>query len=96
VLHAGVGPNAIEQVNSHAGRIDLLITDVVMPEMSGLQLADTLRALRPGLKVLFLSGHLDTTAAQEASTGKNRFFLAKPFTPQGLAQAVRATLDHHG
>ena len=71
--------------------IDLLITDVVMPGMSGLALADELRAKRPDLKVLFMTGHSqETVAGLGASHGDS--LLQKPFTPRVLAERIREVL----
>ena len=60
MLVAGGGPDALELCDRHNGPLDLLITDVIMPKMSGRELADHLRRSRPDLKVLFVSGYTDT------------------------------------
>jgi CheY-like chemotaxis protein len=77
----------------HHGRIDLLVTDVVMPRLNGRELATVLKGLRPEMQVLYISGytneHVDRLELDEAADG----FLAKPFTPAALAQKVRELLD---
>jgi two-component system cell cycle sensor histidine kinase/response regulator CckA len=87
VLAAGSGDAALARAAAHAGVIDLLVTDVLMPGLSGPELAARLTALRPGLRVLYLSGHPDS--ALEA-TGT---VLEKPVGLDALAQAVRAALE---
>jgi len=93
VLVAGNGADAIHICNACEGEIHLLLTDVVMPRMSGRQLADVLVLSRPEMKVLYMSGYTDDTMVRhgilEAETG----FLAKPFTPLLLSQKVREVLD---
>jgi len=97
VVVAAGGAEALEVAQSLDGRIDLLVTDVVMPGMSGIELAAQAKALWPLLPVLFVSGHLD-----EASVGRHRMaedadLLAKPFTPDQLGHRVRQALDRsHG
>ena len=93
VVVAAEGAEALEVARSLDGRIDLLVTDVVMPGMSGIELAATVKELWPQMPVLFVSGHLD-----EGSVGRNPMaadadLLAKPFTPHQLGQRVRQALD---
>jgi PAS domain S-box-containing protein len=91
VLEAENGPAALALCHQHKEKIDLLITDVVMPGMSGHELVQQLRALRPEVKVLYLSGYTeDAFAAQSGVT--NQSFLQKPFTLQNLARKVREVL----
>ena len=73
--------------------IQLLLTDVVMPEMSGWSLAEQLAARLPNLRVLFMSGYTEHTAVQLGHIGADAAYLAKPFTPADLARRVRAVLD---
>lgn len=76
--------------------IDLLLTDVVMPETSGKEVADQLTALKPDLKVLFLSGYADEAIVHHGVLNSNIEFIQKPFTPAALARKVREVLDANG
>jgi CheY-like chemotaxis protein len=91
VLEANSGAKALEIFEKHGNAIALLLTDVIMPEMSGLQLAQILRGRKPGLRVVFMSGSSEDEVEQWGAT-----FLAKPFTPATLARMVRAELDRLG
>jgi PAS domain S-box-containing protein len=93
VMDAENGPEALSMVEAHAGPLDLLLTDVVMPRMSGRQLADQLLALRPQLKVLFLSGYTDDAIVRHGVQDTEVRFLQKPFTSASLARKVRQVLD---
>jgi two-component system cell cycle sensor histidine kinase/response regulator CckA len=93
VLEAIDGYHAIAIANAHPRRIDLLLTDLVMPGMSGRQLADTLTRSRPDVRVLFMSGYTDETMLRHLILEAGVAFLQKPFTPVGLAQKVREILD---
>jgi signal transduction histidine kinase len=92
VLDTRNGREALSLCEAHEGRIDLIVTDVVMPELGGRQLAEAAQKLRPGLKVIFMSGHTQDVILKEGIE-KGAAFLQKPFTPAGLAQKVRETLD---
>jgi len=87
VLSAASGREALEVCNSFAGRISLLVTDVVMLEMSGRQVADAVLATRPDVKVLFLSGYTEHTAIHQG-VGSGVNFLAKPFSRESLAKKL--------
>lgn len=89
LLRASDGVDALRVFADHPGRLDGLITDLVMPHMGGAELADRLRAVRPDLPVLFLSGAADFSSTR-AQPGRH---LAKPFRPDALRQAVRKMLD---
>ena len=73
--------------------IDLLLTDVVMPVMTGQELAWRVAAIRPELRVLFISGYTDHALAEQWTAGRGTSFLQKPFTPDALADAIREILE---
>ncbi|MDD3618184.1 MAG: response regulator, partial [Desulfobulbaceae bacterium] len=73
--------------------IDLLITDVVMPEMNGRELAGRLEAFCPNLRVLFMSGYTANVIARHGVLDKGLFFIQKPFSREQLAANVRLVLD---
>ncbi len=93
VLEAFDGVEAIAIAAGHGGAIDLLVTDVVMPRKTGPQVATELLAQRPGLKVLYVSGHADEAIVPLALAGRDTAFVQKPFTHHRLAAAVRELLD---
>jgi two-component system, cell cycle sensor histidine kinase and response regulator CckA len=93
ILEARNGQEAAELAHAHIGRIDLLVTDLVMPGMSGPALAEELTAHRPDLKVLFMSGYAESAVSAGGRLRKGAAFIAKPFTPELLAREVRAVLD---
>jgi CheY-like chemotaxis protein len=93
VIQASDGRAALELAATHSGTIHLLVTDVIMPEMSGRQLADRLRDERPELQVLFVSGYTDDAIIRHGILEPGIAFLQKPFTPEALARKVRAVLD---
>jgi PAS domain S-box-containing protein len=88
VLQAGNGLDAIALAERHRGDIDLLLTDVVMPRLSGPELAQELRALRPGLEVLFMSGYNDSRLVHRGVEEVNVHLLVKPFRPDELVERV--------
>jgi signal transduction histidine kinase len=91
VLDASNGVDALRTAAAHDGPIHLLVTDVVMPHLSGRVLAEHLAALRPNLKVLYLSGYTDDAMVRHGIE-QGAAFLHKPFTPEALAAQVRAVL----
>jgi len=95
VLTAHSGEEALQQADAFSGDIDLLVTDVVMPKMSGWALARRLKINRPGLKVIYMSGHSDASAKGEKLVGL-ALTLCKPFTPHDLAFHVREVLNSVG
>ncbi len=92
VLEAHDGPAALEVADRHAGPIHLLVSDVVMPQMRGRELAERLRGVRPGLRVLFVSGYTDD-ALGTLVLPPGTAFLTKPFPPDALLREVRTLLD---
>ncbi len=94
ILEAKQIEEVLPLVEQHRGEIDLLLTDVVMPQMSGPQLAAQLKIHQPGLKVLFMSGYTDDTVLHHGLQTAQVEFLAKPFSPVALAAKVRMVLDH--
>jgi two-component system cell cycle sensor histidine kinase/response regulator CckA len=93
VLEAGSGEQAIQIARETRTPIDLLITDVVMPAMSGRQLAELLRVESPGIPVLYTSGYADDAIVRHGVLEAGVAFLPKPFTPQALLVKVREVLD---
>src|SRR5581483_326118 len=93
IIEAREGNEALEIAKGHAGPIDLVVTDLVMPGMSGRQLAGRLSALRPESRVLYMSGYTDDVALRHGLVGASVAYLQKPFTPTALAQKVREVLD---
>jgi DNA-binding response OmpR family regulator len=92
VLEAENGQAGLAVAAAHDGIIELVITDVVMPGMSGRELADQLVAIRPEVKVLYLSGYTEDTIVSEGTIESGKAFLQKPFTLQGLSRKVREVL----
>jgi signal transduction histidine kinase len=93
VLTAANGEEALSIAARHQGQIALIVTDVVMPRMGGRAVADQVSAMRPGIRTLFISGHVDDPRVREAVARDAATFLAKPFTSRELADAVRQLLD---
>ena len=92
VLVASNATEALQVAREHAGTVDLLLTDVVMPGMPGPELAARLEQVTPGLRVLYVSGYADDSVAR-LGTEEGISFLAKPFTGEALAARVREVLD---
>lgn len=84
---------ALNIAGTHPGRIDLLVTDVVMPGMSGKDLSEKLRAMRPGLKCIFMSGYTANAIVNQGILDEGIHFLQKPFSVKALAEKVRKVLD---
>ena len=93
VIAAGSPLEAIELAAQHAGKINLLITDVVMPEMNGRDLTQKLLGLYPTIKCLYISGYTADVIARQGVLEQDIHFLQKPFTIQDLSRKVRASLN---
>jgi hypothetical protein len=96
VLAASDGAEAAEAAAHHAGPIHLLLTDVIMPGMSGRAVAARLAIARPAMKVLYMSGYTDGAIAHHGVLDPNMAYLEKPFTMDTLSSKVRAVLDNDG
>jgi PAS domain S-box-containing protein len=95
VLEADSGAQALNLSREHEGAIHLLLTDVVMPAMSGKILADEMLKDRPETHIVFMSGYTGQTVGQHGVLAEGSFYLQKPFTKNGLARKVREALDGH-
>jgi CheY-like chemotaxis protein len=93
VLPAPTPSEALHIARSHKGVIDLLITDVVMPEMNGRQLCDQLSDIVPGLRALFMSGYTNNVIAHHGVIDEGIQFIAKPFSMTEFAKKIRTILD---
>ena len=93
VLAAEAGANALDTAARCDGPIHLLITDLVMPEMSGQELAERLKRIRPDVRTLFISGYSDDAVQRLEVIGPDDPYLQKPFSPATLARSVRQVLD---
>jgi CheY-like chemotaxis protein len=93
VLEALDGDDALQLAADYADRIDLLVTDVVMPRRGGRQTAEALRLVRPDMRVLFMSGYTDDAVVRNGVLHDRVYFLQKPFAPAALVEKVREILD---
>ena len=91
-LEAGSGSEALRIAEGYSGQIHLLLTDVIMPRMTGKQLADRLQAVRPGIKVVYMSGYTADVISRQGVLDSGIEFIKKPFTPEALALKVRSVL----
>jgi len=96
VLEAGGGAEADAVLATHKQPVHLLLTDVVMPEISGVELARQLQSRQPGLKALFISGYTDDALVRHGVLEAGIFILSKPFSRDALLSKVRAVLDSKG
>ena len=92
VLEAPDAPSCIERVRSHEGPIALLVSDVIMPGMNRRELFESLRQLRPGLKVLFMSGY-PSLVGRHDDVGPEFPFIQKPFSRREFADKIRGAID---
>jgi CheY-like chemotaxis protein len=93
VLAAATPGEGLRICTEHAGPIELLVTDVIMPEMNGRALADRVTALRAGIKVLYMSGYTDDIIVRHGIREPSLALVEKPFTPALFARRVREMLD---
>ncbi len=94
VLAAGLGQEALQLCQNAPGKIDLLLTDVVLPQMSGKEIAFRVQKMRPDVKTIFMSGYTGDAMARGNAPGEPKGeFLQKPFTPDVLCKRIRAVLD---
>ena len=92
VIEAGCGTEALQRSNEFQGAIHLLLTDVVMPEMNGRELADQIIQKRPGIKVLFTSGYTDDAIVRHGVLEPGIAFIQKPYRPRAIARKIREVL----
>jgi two-component system cell cycle sensor histidine kinase/response regulator CckA len=93
VIPAAEGSEALRICREHAGPIDLLLTDIVMPGMSGPELVSQALAVRPSLKILYMSGYTEYAVANQGVLERVQSFIWKPFSNDALAAKVRQVLD---
>ncbi len=93
VVEAANAGEALLACESYGGSITLMVTDIVMPQMSGRELAARLAKLRPEMRVIYMSGYTDDAVVRHGVSDEALYFLQKPFTPGALAQKVREVLD---
>ena len=93
MLQAASAEEALQIAAGFEGRLDLLLTDVIMPGVSGPELSRRLLERRPGTRVLYVSGYTDAAMASHVALDSGASFLPKPFTPETLARKVREILD---
>jgi two-component system cell cycle sensor histidine kinase/response regulator CckA len=93
VLMASSGPTGLQLAQEHEGLVHLLLTDVVLPQMSGKELAERLQALRPEIRVIYMSGYSASAIAHHGVGEEDMVLLTKPFTVEALMEKVRSALD---
>lgn len=93
VLRASSGKEALKLAATHVGTIDLLITDVVMPDMNGRELAERILTKHPQIAILYLSGYTNDAVVRHGLLRAEVNFLQKPFTPLGLAKRVQDVFE---
>jgi CheY-like chemotaxis protein len=93
VLDAASADEALLVCKNHQGALHLLLTDVVMPEMSGRELADRLLPVQPGIKIIFMSGYTEDAVVRDGASSAKLVLLQKPVRSDALLQMVREVLD---
>jgi PAS domain S-box-containing protein len=93
VLEAADGNEALSLAQANGAKIQLLVTDVIMPGLSSKMLAEWLKQVNPGVKVLFISGYINNNAVRDAMSKPGAFFLQKPFNPTDLSKKVREAIE---
>jgi CheY-like chemotaxis protein len=93
VIEASNGVEALRECDERGAEVDLIVTDVVMPEMGGFELAKRVLKARPGARILFTSGYTEDAVLRRSFLNPGTAFIEKPFTPAGLAQRAREVLD---
>jgi CheY-like chemotaxis protein len=93
ILEAGGGVEALSLAEQNEGRISLLLTDLVMPEMGGRELSETFRARYPSVRILFMSAYTEDEVILQGVRVAEVDFIPKPFTVQGLRDKIRQVLD---
>ncbi|MGH7498103.1 MAG: response regulator [Gemmatimonadales bacterium] len=93
VIEASTGKNALKALKKFSERLDLLVTDVAMPDIDGIELALRLRSQYPQLPVVFMSGNFGAELIHRDILGVDSAFLQKPFAPETVAECVRSLLD---
>jgi two-component system, cell cycle sensor histidine kinase and response regulator CckA len=93
VLAAASGKEALQRAEDFGGTIHLLLTDVVMPELNGPELAEQIASLRPGIKIIFTSGYASETIARRGALDPAVAFIPKPYRPKALARRIREVLN---
>ena len=94
VIVSANGEEALKKFKQNNIHVDLLITDVIMPGMSGKKLVDLIRKKKPGLKVLFMSGYSEDQISKQGVLDKEINFIQKPFAPMDLVKRLREILDN--
>ncbi len=93
LLEAANGEEALAVLEKHAGPLSMVVTDLVMPKMNGMELAGRLKEIRPEVRIIFMSGYTDETVVRKRILSADSSFLQKPFTSADLAKCVRGVLD---